>query len=354
MKTVNERGRRRKGFTLIELLVVIAIIAILVALLLPAVQQAREAARRSSCKNNLKQIGLAFHNYHDTHGRFPQPAMIGLTLSTGLVITNGSSWEIQLLPFLEQAPLYEQLDVTSASPYDPAVNGTAVATIISTFMCPSTPSNPIVEFSIPAGTDIDGPDPLPPTGEQLDMRGGRCDYGTLDGVRGDFSSIARAGQTFNGGREGWGTLSIRVLDIPGVSSGGSGARMRDITDGTSNTILIAEQASRNELYRKRALIPISDPEAAAQALMGSGAWADLFKGDTWVNGRLYDGTPGADGGPCAVNCSNARTAGLYSWHTGGAQVALCDGSVRFISENIAAWNLFSLITRAGGEVLGEF
>ncbi len=352
MKVMNEQGRRRKGFTLIELLVVIAIIAILVALLLPAVQQAREAARRSSCKNNLKQIGLAFHNYHDTHGRFPQPAMIGLTVSSGMVMTSGSSWEIQLLPFLEQAPLYDQLNVTTAGPYNAAVNGAAVATIINTFMCPSTPSDPIVQFSIPAGTNLGGG--FPPTGEQWDMKGGRCDYGTLDGVRGDFSSIARAGHNFTGNRTGWGTWSIRVLDVPAYSSGGSGSKLRDIVDGTSNTILVAEQASRNQLYRKRNLIPTSDPEAAAQQLTGSGAWADLFQGDTWVNGRLYDGTPGADGGPCAVNCSNARTAGLYSWHTGGAQVALCDGSVRFISENVAAWTLFSLITRAGGEVLGEF
>lgn len=130
--------------------------------------------------------------------------------------------------------------------------------------------------------------------------------------------------------------------------------MRDVTDGTSNTILVAEQASRNSLYRRRTLVAASDPEAQAQALNGSGAWADLFQGDTWVNGRLYDGTNGADGGPCAVNCSNSRTAGLYSWHEGGAHVTLCDGSVRFISQNIAAWTLFSLITARGGEVVGEF
>jgi hypothetical protein len=128
--------------------------------------------------------------------------------------------------------------------------------------------------------------------------------------------------------------------------------MRDITDGTSNTILVGETCNRTALYRKGKLVPLSDPYAAAQAMNGSGTWADIFKGDTWVSGVLFDGNGGD--GPCAINCSNARTAGLYSWHTGGATVTLADGSARFISENISAYTLASLITRAGGEVMGEF
>lgn len=128
--------------------------------------------------------------------------------------------------------------------------------------------------------------------------------------------------------------------------------MRDITDGTSNTILVGETCNRTALYRKGKLVPLSDPYAAAQAMNGSGTWADIFKGDTWVSGVLFDGAGGD--GPCAINCSNARTAGLYSWHTGGATVTLADGSSRFISENISAYTLASLITRAGGEVMGEF
>ena len=92
-------------------------------------------------------------------------------------------------------------------------------------------------------------------------------------------------------------------------------------------------------------------------MTGSGAWADTFQGDNWVSGRLYDGTSGAangGGGPCAVNCSNATTAGMYSFHEGGAQVVLADGSVRFVSQNISGWTLSSMITARGGEVLGEF
>jgi prepilin-type processing-associated H-X9-DG protein len=186
------------------------------------------------------------------------------------------------------------------------------------------------------------------------MDGGPTDFGTIDGVRSGFSNIAQAGQTFTGSREGWGTWTIRVHDVASASSGGKGGAIRDVTDGTSNTILVGEQAGKNALYRLRKLIPTSDPEAAAQSMTGSGAWADTFQGDTWVDGRPYDGSQASGGGPCAVNCSNARTAGLYSWHEGGAQIALCDGSVRFISQNIGAWTLFSLITARGGEVVGEF
>src|SRR6202008_4030252 len=120
--------RRARGFTLIELLVVIAIIAILIALLLPAVQQAREAARRTQCKNNMKQIGLAFHNYHDVYNRFPQPAMIGVTVSSGLIIRSGASWCTMLLPYIEQANAYNQYN-SNTSPFDP-VNAAAVSTII--------------------------------------------------------------------------------------------------------------------------------------------------------------------------------------------------------------------------------
>jgi len=345
------QSKRKRGFTLIELLVVIAIIAILIALLLPAVQQAREAARRTQCKNNMRQIGLAFHNYHDTHGRFPQPSMIGLTVSTGLVIRSGSSWCTMLLPYIEQANVYALYD-TNSSPFTP-VNAAAVQTVIPGFICPSV-SRPINTYTmaVPAGVDLDGSGPFPPLGAPLNMVAGVLDYDTLDGVFSGFRDVAYAGQPAPADRAGWGTWSIRVIDVPAFSSGGKGGNLRDITDGTSNTILVGEVSDRTKLIRKGRTIPLTDPEAQAQAISGSGTWPDLFKGDTWVGGKLYDGT--GTSGPCAVNCSNFRNAGMYSFHTGGVQVTLADGSARFISENIAAYTLASLITRAGGEVIGEF
>lgn len=351
--TVIHARRSYRGFTLIELLVVIAIIAILIALLLPAVQQAREAARRTQCKNNMRQIGIAFHNYHDTHSRFPQPSMIGLTVSSGLVIRSGSSWCTMILPYIEQSTVYSQYN-TASSPFDVA-NAAAVRTVISGFICPSVPrSNNTFTMAVPAGVDLDGGGPFPALGSPLNMVAGVLDYDTLDGVNSGFNTFAYAGQTPAAAREGWGTWSISVLDVPSFSSGGTGGNLRDFTDGTSNTILVGEVCSRTALYRKGKLVPLTDPEAQAQAVSGSGTWPDLFKGDTWVAGRLFDGTETGSGGPCAINCSNSRTAGMYSWHTGGAQVTLADGSARFISENVSAYVLASLITRAGGEITGEF
>ncbi len=186
--------RSIRGFTLIELLVVIAIIAILIALLLPAVQQAREAARRTQCKNNMRQIGLAFHNYHDTHQRFPQPSMIGLSVSTGLVMRSGSSWCTMLLPYIEQANVYAQYN-SSMSPYD-AANAAAVQTVIPGFMCPSVPrSSNTFSMAVPAGLDLDGGGVFPPLGAPLNMVAGVLDYDTLDGVRSGFNAVAYAGQT---------------------------------------------------------------------------------------------------------------------------------------------------------------
>src|SRR6056297_544562 len=128
-------GRRRAGFTLIELLVVIAIIAILVALLLPAVQQAREAARRSSCKNNLKQLGLALHNYHDTHGMFPINWGTGYDGTTNPTSSVQFSWMTYILPYIEESALYDTINFNEA--LDDPNNNAAASTVIDTYLCPS-------------------------------------------------------------------------------------------------------------------------------------------------------------------------------------------------------------------------
>ncbi|MFO1005390.1 MAG: DUF1559 domain-containing protein [Planctomycetaceae bacterium] len=351
------RKKNSRGFTLIELLVVIAIIAVLIALLLPAVQQAREAARRSQCKNNLKQIGLAMHNYHDTFNQFARPASFSLTLGSGLNLKSGTSWCTALLPYIDQAPSYNLYNM-DLSPYD-AANANAVVAVVPAFLCPSVPrASNIQSMSIPAGTTLASG--YPPTGQVHALKGGSCDYDPPSGVRAGFqaAAVAQNPALANvGSRTGWATWTLRCLDLPQFSDAGDGGKIRDITDGTSNTILMCELAGRNDLYRVGKKISAPDTEAIAQSMVGSGNWACLFKGDSWVSGRLIDGTeaPGPQGGgPYAVNRSNVNTSGLYSWHVGGAHIALCDGTVRFVSENISAATLSSLVTAAGGEVVGEF
>ena len=349
------RNKNSRGFTLIELLVVIAIIAVLIALLLPAVQQAREAARRSQCKNNLKQIGLAMHNYHDTFNQFARPSSFSITLGSGLNFISGTSWCTAILPYIDQAPSYNLYNM-DASPYN-ATNAAAVVAVVPAFICPSVPrSSNTQTMTIPAGVVL--ATGFPPTGGAFTLTGGSCDYDPPSGVRAGFQAAAVAQNPALAGvqRTGWATWTMRCLDLPTVSDPGDGGKIRDITDGTSNTILMCELAGRNELWRNGKKIPTSDPEAATQAVVGSGNWACLFKGDSWVSGRLIDGSDGTspEGGPYAVNRANTNTSGLYSWHVGGAHIALCDGTVRFISENIGAATLSSLVTAAGGEVVGEF
>lgn len=323
---------RSRGFTLIELLVVIAIIAILIALLLPAVQQAREAARRSQCKNNLKQIGLALHNYHETHRCFPFSWMVGSDL-------NASVWSIQILPNLDQKPLWDQID-TNVGPWGSTANQQAISTVLPVYMCPSTAESDV------HGYDYSG------AGFPINFFSARLDYIPTSGVRADFSGVAYANSNTSGPRDG--ALAFVGTDPTNGNPGESTTRIRDFTDGTSNTILIGERVGGSNIYKKG---QVDSTLTAALGGTNGGGWGDILNGENWIAGSLYDGTPSPfspNGGPCAVNCSNARGAGLYSFHTGGAQVLLGDGSVRFISANVAQLTLASLVTKARGEVIGDF
>lgn len=322
-----------RGFTLIELLVVIAIIAILIALLLPAVQQAREAARRAQCKNNMKQLGVGFHNYHETHNTFPFGYHVGTDL-------NANSWGVMILPFIEQGNIYSRYNHNVAA-FNEMPGGSANVALIShplkVFWCPSSIAEEFDDYSLPANAGGPGVPPF-----DLTWRAARSDYCISTGVRGDFAAIAYSGNP-GGDREG----AIQ----PGGMFGQARNKIRDIRDGTSNTIMLGERVGGATIYRK------SGPDAALSAAYGpsnGGGWGDFLNGEHWLQGSLYDGTDGPDGGPCAINCTNQRGRNFFSFHTGGCHFLLCDGSVRFVNENIAQFTMAALITRAKREVIGEY
>jgi len=358
---MNKSHPVRRGFTLIELLVVIAIIAVLIALLLPAVQQAREAARRTQCKNNLKQLGLSMHNYHDVHDRFPLPVVFSTGGGSGVGGTKSSNvWSLAILPFMDHSATYSLYDF-NFSAYQPT-NLTAVQKKIPAYLCPSTPRAAAgITYTIPAAIAAAGG--FASTALTL-TDAGAIDYIATTKVRKEFMRIAYNDPTISTDREGWAKGAFVVNNV--AAQVPNGGRISDITDGTSNTTLIVELVGRNILYRSlRSPIavgvnPLTD-EALWNSLVGGGAWADGFNGAGEVNGRLFDGT--GNSGPCAINCSNARAragdgfqpmGGLYSFHVGGAHALMADGSVRFLSQNISGITLASLVSRDTGETVGEF
>ena len=330
---------RRRGFTLIELLVVIAIIAILIALLLPAVQQAREAARRTQCRNNLKQIGLALHNYHDVHRMFP-PGWIPLLAVYG---TENSSppgswaWSVHILPMLDQTPLYDSLMSNDPGfrnwPNNifPIRPGDALDHTLPAYLCPSATGSEKTWYGQSAPQANDGY-----TKSNYVGSGGILHF-KWDSDRGHYwytpSSIA-------------GYNKFHPRKTRGLFAAGSSHRIRDITDGSSNTFCVGEAAHRE--------IPNSSPNGPGIWLraVGNGTY-DSFgflsvirftHSDSWWNG-------GTDF-PIPVNYRG--TYSFSSPHVGGAQFCLADGSVRFLSENIDQTLYENLSTIADGQVVGEF
>ena len=328
---------KRRGFTLIELLVVIAIIAILIALLLPAVQQAREAARRSQCKNNLKQIGLALHNYHDTHKVFPP----------GFVEVNPDfqdkrwGWGVFILPFMDQAALYNQLGVgdPNVNLHDLAVSGAAdtpAETPVATFRCPSD-----------TGPDKNSARKITSPGEP-----------GLSNFVGNYTNDDGAVEDAGGG-----DMRPRAAnsdtDRGGIFSRNSEVKIRDITDGTSNTIIVGERAWELPL-------PSGGKALCRAAIYGGSNGVNMNCGKSDAQSAAVMAVTGAGINTVSVfgpnEVSHNQCAMTYSSrHEGGAHFLLCDGAVRFISENInhvpddAVNSLFEyLVNREDGEVVGEF
>jgi prepilin-type N-terminal cleavage/methylation domain-containing protein len=329
--------RSRRGFTLIELLVVIAIIAILIALLLPAVQQAREAARRTQCRNNLHNIGLAFHNYHDVYGRFPPPYVLDQTNKP----FNAHSWGTYLLPYLDQAPLYNQFNFNDAffSPF-PALGHVTnhtklIQTPLTVFNCPSTPGRPKINDFLLPGAAVGLPLDVP-------WKCSSSDYRSVNGILGVWYNVYY--------QPAVGTMASRegILAQPNMCT-----RIADVRDGTSNTLIVAEWAGLNDVYQGSRLVSSAQPTIASAGAGGSGGcWADVINGESWLSGSLYDGTGST--GPCLINCTNADTRNVYSFHEGGVFVLLADGSVRFISENLSTITFARLVAKGDGSPVGEF
>jgi len=333
-------------------LVVIAIIGILIALLLPAVQAAREAARRSQCSNNLKQIGLGLHNYHDVFNSFPFGYFIDLIPGTSV---NIQCWGPRILPYIEQAPLYQQYD-NRVPPFNEAVgfghtaasiaqNMAVISTPVTTFLCPSTPGSPSERvFNCGLGPASGAP-------FTLTWRGAASDYIASSGVRGAFANLAYNNNA--GGNRG-GVL-LELARAPSIGQNAiNTTRMADVTDGTSNTMIIGERVGGPDIYFKGMPVPRNLPGiGTALHDANGGTWGDFCNGDHWVSGSLYDWGNNPmnllSEGPCGINCSSVRGRGFYAFHPGGAQFLLTDGSVRFVSQTVDAFVLASMITRGKGE-----
>jgi prepilin-type N-terminal cleavage/methylation domain-containing protein len=337
-KNVNVKRAVRGAFTLIELLVVIAIIGILIALLLPAVQATREAARRSQCSNNLRQLGVGLHNYADTYGTFPFAYMVDFGN------LNAQTWGTRILPFIEQATIGEQYD-SRVPPFDQAAvlgfdftvatrNNALIQEILEVFVCPSSAggSDRIYNATLPAGAGGPGVPPI-----DLTWSAAPSDYCVTTGVRGAFAEIAYAG---NAGDHRHGALQPVAGPL-----GDNTSRLADILDGMSSTALLGERVGGPHIYRGRQVAPASPLNGA-----NGGGWGDFLNGEHWLAGALYDGSQGAVGGPCGINCTNARGEGYYAFHPAGCQFLLADSSVRLLSENIAQQILAAVITREKGEV----
>jgi prepilin-type N-terminal cleavage/methylation domain-containing protein len=363
---------RKRGFTLIELLVVIAIIAVLIALLLPAVQQAREAARRTQCKNNLKQMGLALFNYEGTYSRFPLPVMVSLGNSTGYGgCLTSTVWSLAILPYIDQANTFNLYN-SNVSAWEPS-NATAVQTVISAYLCPSTPrsGNTITYSNALAVAGGLSTVPLNLT------NAGAIDYISTIQVQGTLANAVNSSNNASNDLNGWSVGGLVEPAVVSASFTPFGGRISDITDGTSNTMMVGELVGRNQLYytgnKLQTSVSLPD-EASWQANFGGGAWADPSNGQWKLIGALPSGvfnypggspTSSPNPGTCFINCSNARSAvgdqdpeqysaGLYSFHTGGSQILLCDGTVRFLSANISAQTFVALVSSQNGDIVGSF
>jgi prepilin-type N-terminal cleavage/methylation domain-containing protein/prepilin-type processing-associated H-X9-DG protein len=354
------KRKHTSGFTLIELLVVIAIIGVLIALLLPAVQAAREAARRSQCTNNLKQIGLAIHNYHTANNAFPMGASFQPQNNpSDYAMWNSFSAQALMLGYMEQRSLYNALNFSASPESDIKANTTTVRMTISTFLCPSDPN-------VGAG--------------KTDINSYAASFGATTHGLFDWTDQGIAAQRQN----------QRPKDSSGMFTFGLAYGVADCTDGTSGTIAYSEWVvgkTGTQNYRGNLLIGAtgngpSDMNAFSNEAATLAALDDCAKqfkqmalsnslpGNYDTKGwRWAQGTAGfamfntiqtpndiRGYGGCRYGCSgcwpdSSYTIGAASYHSGGANFLMTDGSVRFIKDSVNRRTYWALGTRDGGEAI---
>jgi len=334
-------NRTRGGFTLIELLVVIAIIAILIGLLLPAVQKVREAAARMACSNNMKQLGIAALNYESSYGHLPPSLVVRLGAAPGTPGNPGfpypgivHSWAVNFLPFIEQEALFRQYNMNFPWTSSPALvpgtpnNQAVLQNPIKTFICPSAPGG--IERRTSGSFSFLISMPF----QNLAV----TDYATCSAI--NPSAITFFG--YPAGTTQAATYSAMqphieappaILGMLGVPASRPNA-ITAVTDGTSNTILICEDAGRPNRY-------VGGVQVSGS--LNDGGWGN-HENDYGLDGAVSKTNP-ASPGNCVINCHNNNET--YSFHPGGAMHVFTDGSVRFIRESIAPQTYAALITARG-------
>jgi prepilin-type N-terminal cleavage/methylation domain-containing protein len=344
------RRRRWCGFTLIELLVVIAIIAVLIGLLLPAVQKIREAASRMSCTNNLKQIGLALHNYHDTNSKFPPG---GVTNGGCCSTPSGANWAIYILPYIEQDNLYKQYDFTipNEANADPKRPISVVRQIVKTYNCPSDPN--INQVMVPASGPGNTLGWQWATGSYRGVAGvtdgtqwldADCGRNTPLGWRGVLHTIYDANSPIQFTGSAPKTVNTAWGQVIGNSSPlpyGNAEKISSITDGLSNTIVVGEYTTRTTInrttfwgytYTSFALSEVVLPPQSRQLLNSFDACSAIII-------------------PGFTNSNNPCKRGWSSFHPGVMNFLVADGSVRSISTNVDILQLAAMATISNGEIV---
>ncbi len=314
--------QRHRGFTLVELLVVIAIIGVMVGLLLPAVQAAREAARRMQCTNHLKQIALAMHNYESTYKRLPnnnpQPAARGLD-GLRVILT---PWNVSLLPYLEESTIPGAWDPSYG--FSEAPNTQFLDKGIPTYRCPSSPVQNVEFFPAIPATSVFTAD-LAATGG-ASYRAAVIEYAPALNI---------APPPMNAG------IPRTPAFLPQISTRGSS--FAAITDGLSNTMMFGELSGGPVRYNQRRQAGSQSPNQ-----FHLGTWARLLPL------RMSDDGVTLYGGNCLINCTNFTGLNLYSFHPGAVNIALADGSVRAVTNSISMDTYYRLVAINDGLVVGEY